>query len=235
MGKVKPITLGHLRFAKQGEALDYFKNLLNRYSPGDTISAADYADVEALLSGHPRAQEKIGTGIAALLVDRDPERGQCFHVLRTDGSKENFSYKKCIAGDPAPFTAFSAACRRVVDSELDAFKRTYFAKNQNADGKVKCPETKRWIAWDEAHVDHKSPHSFSVIVKFFVSSQGINLTQVAYNRAGLYGHELADASLAAAFQSWHKKNAVLRVIDSGRNLAKASLARIKLTKDDHTL
>jgi hypothetical protein len=235
MGKAKPVTLGHLHFAKQGGALEYFKEILNRYSPGDAIDAADYADVEALLSGHPRAEEKIGGGVASLLVDRDEDGGQCFHVLRTDGTKENFSYKKCIAGDPEPFTAFSAACRRVVDAELDAFKRAYFDKHQNLDGKVKCPETNRRVKWDEAHVDHKSPHSFSVIVKFFINSQGINLSHVVYNRAGLYGHELADAPLAAAFQSWHKKNAVLRVIDGGRNLAKASLARIKLTKDDHTL
>lgn len=235
MGKAKPVTLGHLHFAKQGDALEYFKEILNRYSPGEAIDAADYADVEALLSGHPRAEEKIGAGIASLLVDHDQEGGQCFHVLRSDGTKENFSYKKCITGDPTPFTAFSAACRRVVDAELDAFKRAYFDKNQNDDGKVKCPETKRWISWDEAHVDHKSPNSFSVIVQFFVSSQGIDPTQVSYERTGLYGHELADASLAAAFQTWHRKNAVLRVIDGGRNLAKASLARIKPTKDDHTL
>lgn len=235
MGKKNPITLGHLHFEKQGDALAYFKDVLNRYSPGDTIAPSDYADAEALLSGHPRAQEKIGDSIASLVVDHDQEGGQCFHVVRSDGSKENFSYRKCIAGDPEPFTAFSAACRRVVDADIDTFKRRYFNEKQNADQKVKCPETKRWIGWEEAHVDHKSPQSFSVIVKFFASAQDIDLTQVAYKRDGLYGNELADPSLAAGFHSWHKKNALLRIIDGGRNLAKASLARIKPTRDDHTL
>ena len=88
---------------------------------------------------------------------------------------------------------------------------------------------------EEAHVDHRSPHSFSVIVKFFVDAKSIDLKQVAYEREGLYGAELADQSLATEFRTWHTKTAVLRIIEASRNLAKAPLARVKLTKADRKL
>lgn len=231
----KPIQLGHLSFAKQGDAVAYFSALLNRLSLGASLSGSDYADVEALLSGHPRAQEKIGTGIISLVVDAAEMGGRCFHVVRQDGSRENFSIKKCIAGDPPPFTAFSAACRHAVESDLITFKKNYFAQHQNAKGEVKCPETKNWISAEDAHVDHRSPQSFSVIVKFFVDAKSIDLSQVAYKREGLYGAELADQSLQDEFRAWHTKTAVLRIIEASRNLAKSPLARVKLTKADRKL
>ena len=124
MPKSKPILLGHLSFPKQSDALEYFRALLARISIGTVLAGNDYAEVEALLSGHPRAQEKIGSGIEALTVDAAEISGKCFHVVRTDGSRENFSLKKCISGDPSPFTSFSAACRHVVEDELAEFKKT---------------------------------------------------------------------------------------------------------------
>lgn len=235
MARSKPITLGHLSFKKQGDALAYFKDLLSGISPGTALMGNEYRDVEALLSGHPRAQEKIGTGIATLLVDVADFDGKCFHIIRSDGSRENFSYKKCIAGDPPPFTTFSVACRRAVAGELDAFKRKYFEEKQNSEAKVKCPETGKWITLQESHVDHKSPMSFSVIVKFFLSAESLDPATISYTREGLYGSELSDDAIAGKFREWHRKNATLRVIEAGRNLSKAHLARVKPTKDDQTL
>lgn len=235
MARSKPITLGHLSFNKQGDALDYFKDLLSRIVPGTELKGNDYRDVEALLSGHPRAQDKIGAGIAKLLVDFAAFDDKCFHILRSDGSKDNFSYKKCIAGDPPPFTTFSVACRRVVAEELEAFKRKYFEDKQNAGTKVKCPETGKWITFGEAHVDHKSPMSFSVIVKFFLSAENLDPAKVSYIREGLYGNELSDDAIVEKFRKWHRKNANLRVIEANRNFSKAHLARVKPTKDDQSL
>jgi hypothetical protein len=235
MGKIKPVTLGHLSFAKQGDAKSHFKEILNRHKKGTILSGNDFADVEALLSGHPRAQEKIGVGLRALTIASDEMGGQCFHIVRTDETVDNFSYNKCIAGDPAPFTAFSLACRRAVEDDLYEFKVSYFTTNQDKDEKVRCPETKKRIAFGEAHVDHRSPLSFSVIVKFFIDSRTLDLAKVKLKREGLYGNELGDAALAENFRLWHKKTAMLRVIEAGRNLAKSPLARIKPTKADHTL
>ncbi|MDB6019693.1 MAG: hypothetical protein JWR19_4182 [Pedosphaera sp.] len=235
MGRSKPIALGHLSFPKQGDALNHFKDLLARTPSGTQLKGNDYRDVEALLSGHPRAQEKIGVGIAKLVVENAEFDDKCFHVIRSDGSGDNFSYKKCIAGDPPPFTTFSVACRRAVAKELEDFKNKYFADHQNSAGKVKCPETGEWIDHSEAHVDHKSPMSFSVIVKFFLSSENVDPAKVSYVREGLYGTELADDAVAEKFRKWHRKNAVLRVIEAGRNFSKAYLARVKPTKADRSL
>lgn len=235
MARSKPIILGHLSFPRQGDALAYFKELLARTQTGTQLTGSDYRDVEALLSGHPRAQDKIGTGIAQLVLDDAELVGKCFHVIRTDGSRDNFSYKKCISGDPAPFTTFSVACRRAVAKELEDFKIRYFEEHQNDKGKVRCPETGEWIEFGEAHVDHRSPMSFSVIVKFFVSSENIDLEKVTYRRDGLYGNEFADDEIAEKFRVWHRRNALLRVIEAGRNLSKAHLARVKPTRADKSL
>src|SRR5690349_5787283 len=122
MARSKPVVLGRLQFSKQADALQYFKDLLGRTPTGTELKGQDFEDVEALLSGHPRATDKIGIGISKLIVDSDETGSKCFHVVRSDGSKDNFSYKKCISGDPAPFTNFSIACRRAVTADLDTFK-----------------------------------------------------------------------------------------------------------------
>ena len=235
MGNNKPVLIGHLEFQAQKDALAHFREILNRHAPGQQLAGLDLNDVVALLFNHPRAMEKVGAGIKSIEVGSAEHDAKCFHVVRLDGSRDNFSYKKCVCGDPAPFTRFSTACRRAVDDDLHRVKVDHFAEHQNGEEKVRCPETGEWISFDEAHVDHPPPMTFSVIVQFFITTNDIDLGTVDYVREGLYGNEFRDDALRRKFREWHTKNGRFRVIKNSRNLAKAYMGRIKMTKADRTL
>ncbi|WJI78038.1 MULTISPECIES: DCL family protein [unclassified Mesorhizobium] len=70
--------------------------MLNRYRPGDAVSAADVAFLAEALKRHPEARTKIGSGIRSFDVRSADYGTKCFWVLRTDGSEERFSYKSCV-------------------------------------------------------------------------------------------------------------------------------------------
>jgi hypothetical protein len=79
--------------------LQFYKNILSRYAIGEYLIGKDFDAVLNLLKQHPNAEEKIGVGIKDLLVDDSGYgrySGKCFHLIRQDGTKENFSYLKCL-------------------------------------------------------------------------------------------------------------------------------------------
>jgi hypothetical protein len=135
----KPVTLGDLSFGSQTAADEHFKSILNRYELEQELNAEDHADVVSLLANHPNAKAKIGVGIRTLKVSAtEYPSNRCFHIVRVDGSVENFSKEKCIKGDHSDLRKFYVACRKAVDPELRNFKDQYFQANSASDGRVKC-------------------------------------------------------------------------------------------------
>jgi hypothetical protein len=102
MGKARAIELETRVFTKAGDATIFFRRMLNRYSIGDRVSEEDAADLRSLLKRHEEMDEKTGSGIDHFVVDYAPEEysGQCFWIVRTDGSKIDFSFKHCLARKP---------------------------------------------------------------------------------------------------------------------------------------
>ena len=93
----KPVQIGALHFPKKGDALTYFRKMLNRYSLGDKVSSDDALVLTNLLSKHPKASEKIGTGIESFSVRSADFGTRCFWVNRVDGTIEKFSFKACCS------------------------------------------------------------------------------------------------------------------------------------------
>jgi hypothetical protein len=96
MGVAKPIVIGDLEFAKKGDAVEHFKAMLNRYSPGDKVCDADGRVLAILLARHPEAKAKIGSGIVHFNVRSADFGTQCFWVTRSDGSTEKFAFRSCL-------------------------------------------------------------------------------------------------------------------------------------------
>ena len=101
MGKARPITIDTRNFAKAGDASSFFSAMLNHYSMNATVSAADAADLSALLKLHDEYSEKIGAGIDHFEVRKPPQdvpdfSHRCFWIVRTDGSSIDFSFKHCL-------------------------------------------------------------------------------------------------------------------------------------------
>ncbi|ABC21614.1 DCL family protein [Rhodospirillum rubrum] len=96
MAKAQPIEIAGHEFARKADALAFMKVMLNRYRPGDIVSTVDGAFLVEALKRHPDATSKIGPGVRNFEVRSADYGTQCFWILRTDGSEERFSYKKCV-------------------------------------------------------------------------------------------------------------------------------------------
>ncbi|CAN8284790.1 unnamed protein product [Cochlearia groenlandica] len=69
------------------------------YPDGDPVSDGDKTWVlEQILNYHPEKDVKIGSGVDFITVDKHTTfvESRCFFVVSTDGSKQDFSYRKCI-------------------------------------------------------------------------------------------------------------------------------------------
>jgi Protein of unknown function (DUF3223) len=97
MGRAQPVDLGLKTFRSESAARGFFKKMLNRYSPGDTVSVEDDLLLRELIKRHPEAEAKIGEGIDHFEVMSHSFNSQCFAVHRTDGSFEDFSYTWCVS------------------------------------------------------------------------------------------------------------------------------------------
>lgn len=102
MGKARRITLRTRTFERAGDATAFFKEMLNRYPIGAPVSGEDAADLSALLERHDERDEKIGSGIAGFEVSYPPSdtpqfSQRCFWIVRSDGTKIDFSFVHCLA------------------------------------------------------------------------------------------------------------------------------------------
>ncbi len=91
-----PFIIDTRSFPKKGDAHAFFKGMLNRYRPGDRVSAPDAADLAALLKHHTEYATKVGSGIDHFCVMSNLHGTQSFEIVRTDGTRDDFSYKHCI-------------------------------------------------------------------------------------------------------------------------------------------
>jgi hypothetical protein len=93
----KPIRTDTRSFATQSAATEFFRLMLNRYRVGDRVTIADAQELAALLKRHNEYAEKLGVGIDHFTVIVAPDfKTHCFEIVRTDGSRVDFSYQRCI-------------------------------------------------------------------------------------------------------------------------------------------
>lgn len=101
MGKARKISLTTRSFDTPREATSFFAAMLNRYKIGERVSAEDAAHLSALLERHDELETKVGSGIAGFEVDNPPANRpqlskRCFWMVRSDGTKINFSFVRCL-------------------------------------------------------------------------------------------------------------------------------------------
>lgn len=90
------MILDSMIFDNQSQAKEFFREMLNRYIPGERISPEDSAHLGSLFKLHPEYAMKVGSGVNYFEVIPADYGTQCFCAVRTDGSKEGFSYIKCV-------------------------------------------------------------------------------------------------------------------------------------------
>ena len=90
------IKIGSMVFDTKTKAINYYKDIFHRYSDRQNIEGKDYNDLLTLVKKHPNSKDKIGSGIRRIYRDKTKHGASCFWIERTDGTKVDFSFLKCI-------------------------------------------------------------------------------------------------------------------------------------------
>jgi hypothetical protein len=91
------IEIGELSFPSKVAATEHFRRMLHRNRTEKIIPEPDHSALCALLEKHPDRAEKIGVGVKGFSVRWAEYDTRCFEVIRQDGSREDFSFRWCIA------------------------------------------------------------------------------------------------------------------------------------------
>jgi Protein of unknown function (DUF3223) len=230
MAPAKPVVLATRSFEKQGDATAFFKDMLNRYRPGERLTDEDSLDVASLLERHSEYITKVGCGVAHFEIMMTEHGTQCFRIVRTDGSGTDFSFRHCISQrDPTRKQEVSQAFRRAVRIDLYKARDSFFAAHKDSAGLVACAVTGERIARHQGHMDHRPPMTFEVIVTTFLCGRGLSLDGVPLStgRDEQVSPEVIDEALCEAFRSYHAQTARLDFVKDTVNLAQASRHRLK--------
>jgi hypothetical protein len=234
-----PIVIGTLHFNTQTQALDYFKAMLARYRPGDSIDAIDTVHLHHLIERHVEAAQKIGCGgIARFYVERTTKGTHCFWLERTDGSRTDFSYISCIKAKPKTlYQEFAEACREAVADDLRAAKTAHFDRHGDENGRVPCDITGELLLPHESHLDHAHPMTFEVIVRGFLASERVTLSRsiLSGSQDQQFATTFTDPDRAQRFRDYHQRVAQLRIIQSGLNLSLGASMRMRTPKHPVTV
>jgi hypothetical protein len=228
-----PVTLGNLHFNTQIQARAFFKAMLARYRPGDSIHATDAVHLHQLIERHVEAPQKIGGGIARFYVERTNKGTCCFWLERTDGSRTDFSYISCIKAKPKTLNQeFAEACREAVADDLRAAKRAYFDAHGDETGRVPCDITGELLLPHESHLDHAHPMTFEVIVRGFLAAERVTPSRsiLSGSRDQQFATTFTDPDRAQRFRDYHHQAAHLRIIQSGLNLSLGGAMRMRTPK-----
>lgn len=231
----KKITLSNGKsWNTQKEALQHFKDMLNRYQNKDVIDVGtDHEDLVALLERYDEAitdgPSKTGTGIDYFTRTVNNFTGFAtagFWVHRKDGTSTDFSYISAVRGQPkGPSKEFYDACRAAVQADLVAAKLQFFRLHADASGSVPCEISGQPVTLQTAHLDH-AWISFGQIVSSFRVSRGWTAQVpdgvVSLPADGQTQSRLIDATVAQAFVQFHHSIATLRIVLSTINLAMAA-------------
>src|SRR5262249_21641520 len=154
---------------------------------------------EYLLARHPEYEQKVGCGVEYFLVGKDPWGTHCFHVRRTDGSVDSFSYKACLDGKgKSPELQVAGAMRREVEGWVIGAKQDWFDSRTDPS----CQITGVPIAFNDCAVDHMEPWTFKVLAETFLLARHI-VPDLRMIEPMAYGCRLADRWLAADWVRYH--------------------------------
>jgi hypothetical protein len=106
-GKRQVIDIGPIRFETQTE--------------GVPLEDPHDSSLRELLLRPPRAAEKIKSGIKHFSIDDDHSGYVCFHVHRSDGSRSDFSFHKCLKGERQA-TLVLGALRNAISDRIERFR-----------------------------------------------------------------------------------------------------------------
>ncbi|MFE0925946.1 DUF3223 domain-containing protein [Streptomyces mutabilis] len=205
--------IGHRRYRTKGEAREAVREVLYRYTVGSTVDEEeDHLLLLDLLDMHHEADDKIGLGVEAFAI-APPQRGPYpgFEVIRTDGSRIDFSYQTCLK----PPT-YRQQVLNVMRDEVKSATNAYFESRKAADSLL-SDQSGTPLESTNAAVSYFRGPSFVDIAEEFAETVGgwesIEMTPSTEPGLGRF----KDRDLADRWFSHHQERAVLGLLSTQEN------------------
>ena len=179
------------------------RQILAEIPIGQLLMGADRAFAVGLLEHHPNRIQKVGPGLAEVYISTSPDdipgNHPCFWLIRTDGSRTDFSFRRCLG------TKNKSALKR--SDVIIAMRHAIRAQIR----RVESPGH---------HVDHVIP--FAELAEAFWLASGIGWAVIELAPAGdnTAVRQFADPELAMRWAEFHDLLAVLRVVPAEVNLTR---------------
>jgi hypothetical protein len=201
------VTIGPLEFPSGKAAVDYTRNLITELGKGAQIPSThpNYQFFTDLLNNHEDVPRKIGSGIVSFGIQRNKRDQHCLEtfVLRTDGTKETFSWVSCAKKQfMTPEQLLYKALRNTIEPQIHTFRRITPEVCKGCKQHIHCS------------VDHKSP-TFYQLTQKFLSLPPNNPVPTTFRKQGRTNSELfkeEDIEFANEWEIFHKENAVLQML-----------------------
>lgn len=214
-------VVGDRNFERKEDLVREVQSILYGHEMGEFLGGPDFDFIYSLLvERHSDPDRKIGCGVAGIFVDQNDYGGRGFFVERSDGSRTDFSYRKCIFSK-GPLCDIRVACRTAVRPDIVSFRERYFRENAGPDGRVECSLTQEKVSASECHVDHAPPDTFNKIFLNWIKEFGIDPEKIEISGYddGEMGKKFRDPTLAESFRKFHGAHARLRVTSASGNLS----------------
>ena len=185
---VMDYSLGGVDFKNKIAIRNRVSSILKSYTRGMVVVGEDERILRDLIKMHPRANEKIGTGIKYFRIGADHFGKNCFWINRSDDSRTDFSYLVCINGEKSNRLDFTTACRLAVIEQILA---------------VSVPGT---------HVHHEGT-TFQEIVDEFIAYYSLDISSIRYaDGDGVTESRFLDLGIESRFATFHRERANLIAI-----------------------
>jgi hypothetical protein len=205
--------IGQRRYRTKSAAQEAVRTILRRYPPGTVVDLEDDRRLLLdLLDMHPEAEEKIGPGVEGFAVAA-AERGRHpgFQVIRTDGSRLDFSYQACLR-PPSHRQQVLNVMRDEVKDDVNA----YFASRRAA-GTLVSDLSGAPLDTGRTAVSYFQGPPFVEIAEEFAASAGgwdaIALTPSTEPGLGRF----TDRDQAERWRGHHQQRAVLGLLSAQEN------------------
>lgn len=225
----KPVILSTRSFATQGEAERFYREMLRGYAVGERVTEEHSSDLLALLDRHPEYVQKVGCGLSHFAVMMTEQGTPCFRLVRPDGSGTDFSFYWAIKGrPPGRKQEVLSAFRRTVSGDIAKMRSQLILERKVGGDLIECAASGMHIPISEAHVDHRPPLTFELLVVKFIAGRGLEFDQVpiTVGTNEQTAPDITDAKLVEAFRAYHAAEAQLALVEKTINLAQSSRHRL---------
>lgn len=221
-GSMAKIQIGNREFKTKKAAKDFYRNIRDTYSNGETICAEDQEQLLNMVYAHHQAQTKVGCGISHFTVETDCEFGNSRHFMihRIDGSQTDVSFLTAIDGPNKRRDKYSALRHAVID-QIKEFRSSVFSSVDT----VRCPLRNTEITLYTCHVDHISPFTFVNLVDQWMNESCISLDKIEITPSSdnQIIAVMTNENQIKCWQKFHRTHAQLRVLSALGNLSDAKI------------